>query len=51
MAGVAIGKMDILAAGLSFVILAALWFFLYRTKQGLGIRASAFDTPRPASWA
>lgn len=42
--GVAIGKMDLIAAGLSFLVLAGLWFFLQHTKAGLGIRASAIDT-------
>jgi branched-chain amino acid transport system permease protein len=42
--GVAIGKMDVFAAAFSAVALAALWYFLYRTKAGLGIRASAIDT-------
>lgn len=42
--GVAIGQMDVLAACISFGVLAALWWFLMRTKAGLGIRASAIDT-------
>ncbi len=41
--GVAIGKMDLLAAVLSFAALVGLYLFLYRTKAGLGIRASAID--------
>jgi len=41
--GVSIGRMDLLAGVISFLMLAALWFFLYRTKPGLGIRASALD--------
>ena len=42
--GVAFGKMDLVAAIISFVVLIALWWFLMRTKAGLGIRASAIDT-------
>jgi branched-chain amino acid transport system permease protein len=42
--GVAIGRMDVIAAGLSFVTLFALWAFLRYTRAGLGIRASAIDT-------
>ncbi len=41
---VAIGKMDLFAAVFSFVTLGLLWFFLQRTKAGLGIRASSLDT-------
>ncbi len=41
---VAIGKMDLFAAIFSFVALGILWFFLQRTKAGLGIRASSLDT-------
>ncbi len=41
---VAIGKMDLFAALFSFVTLGILWFFLQRTKAGLGIRASSLDT-------
>jgi branched-chain amino acid transport system permease protein len=40
---VAIGQMDLIAAVFSFVVLGLLWFFLQRTKAGLGIRASAMD--------
>lgn len=40
---VSIGRMDLLAAAISFGVLALLWWFLYRTKWGLGIRASAID--------
>ncbi len=32
--------MDLFAALFSFVTLGMLWFFLQRTKAGLGIRAS-----------
>jgi branched-chain amino acid transport system permease protein len=42
--GVAIGRMDVIAAVLSFAALGALWAFLHFTKAGLGIRASAIDT-------
>ena len=42
--GVAIGKMDLIAAVLSFISLLALWLFLHYTRVGLGIRASAIDT-------
>jgi branched-chain amino acid transport system permease protein len=41
--GVSIGRMDLLAGGISFGVLALLWIFLYRTKWGLGIRASSID--------
>lgn len=41
---IAIGKMDLFAGGFSIVVLGLLWLFLYRTKAGLGIRASAIDT-------
>jgi branched-chain amino acid transport system permease protein len=40
---ISIGRMDLLAGGISFGVLALLWLFLYRTKWGLGIRASAID--------
>jgi branched-chain amino acid transport system permease protein len=42
--GVTFGKMDLAAAIISFVVLGLLWFFLMRTKPGLGIRASSLDT-------
>lgn len=42
--GIAIGKLDLFAAIFSAVALLLLWLFLYRTKTGLGIRASAIDT-------
>lgn len=38
-----IAKLDLVALVLAFIILATLWFFIYRTKSGLGIRASAYD--------
>jgi branched-chain amino acid transport system permease protein len=41
--GVSIGRMDLLAGMISFGVLVLLWLFLYRTKWGLGIRASAID--------
>ena len=41
--GVSIGRMDLLAASISFGILALLWVFLYRTRLGLGVRASSID--------
>ena len=41
--GVSIGRMDLMAGGISFLVLALLWVFLYRTKWGLGVRASSID--------
>ncbi len=41
--GVSIGRMDLMAGGISFLVLALLWAFLYRTKWGLGVRASSID--------
>lgn len=41
---VAVPRADILAAVLSIAMLILLWCFLYKTKTGLGIRASAFDS-------
>lgn len=41
--GVSIGRMDLLAGLISFAVLAALWWFLYRTRAGLDIRASSID--------
>lgn len=43
MGGVSIGRMDLLAGIISFLCLGGLWLFLYRTKAGLGIRASSID--------
>ena len=40
---ISIGQTDIFAAVFSFFALAILWWFLYRTKTGLGIRASSLD--------
>jgi branched-chain amino acid transport system permease protein len=36
--------MDLFAAAFSCVVLSLLWWFLERTKLGLGVRASALDT-------
>ena len=41
---IAIPRADMLAAVLSVIMLILLWCFLYKTKTGLGIRASAFDS-------
>ena len=41
--GVSIAFADLLSGGLSLVMLACLWLFIYRTKTGLGIRASSYD--------
>ncbi len=41
--GVSIGRMDLIAGVISFFVLGLLWAFLYRTKWGLGIRASSID--------
>ena len=41
---IAIPRADILAAVLSITMLILLWCFLYKTRTGLGIRASAFDS-------
>ena len=43
MGGVSIAFADLLSGGLSLVMLACLWLFIYRTKTGLGIRASSYD--------
>ena len=40
---ISVGRMDLLAGLISFGVLALLWLFLYRTKWGLGIRASSID--------
>jgi len=40
---ISIGRMDLIAGLISFGVLGLLWLFLYRTKWGLGIRASAID--------
>lgn len=41
---IAVPRSDILAFILSVLILIVLWLFLYRSRLGLGIRASAYDT-------
>lgn len=41
---VSLPRSDLLAFVLSVVVLAVFWLFLYRTRLGLGIRASAYDT-------
>ncbi len=41
--GVSIGRMDLLAGLISALVLGLLWWFLYKTKAGLGIRASSID--------
>jgi branched-chain amino acid transport system permease protein len=41
--GVSIGRMDLLAGLISFAMLGLLWLFLYRTRWGLGVRASSID--------
>jgi branched-chain amino acid transport system permease protein len=38
-----IGRMDVVAALVAFVCLACLWYFLYRTRWGLGVRISSID--------
>ncbi|NPV86652.1 MAG: branched-chain amino acid ABC transporter permease [Anaerolineae bacterium] len=43
MGQVSVGRMDVLAGIISFGVLGLLWVFLYRTKPGLGIRASSID--------
>ena len=40
---VSIGRTDLIAGIISFRVLGLLWLFLYRTRWGLGIRASAID--------
>ena len=40
---ISVGRMDIFAAIIAFITLSILWIFLYRTKWGLGIRASSID--------
>ena len=46
--GATIGLTDVLALILSLVFLAGLWVFIYMTKPGLAIRASAHDTSAAA---
>ena len=40
---VSVPRSDILSGVLSILMLVALWLFIYKTKVGLGIRASATD--------
>lgn len=40
---IAIGTMDLFASLFAAAVLGLLWFFLYRTRAGLGIRASSID--------
>jgi branched-chain amino acid transport system permease protein len=40
---VSIGRMDLIAFVISFAILGLLWWFLYKTRLGLGILASSVD--------
>ena len=40
---ISIGQMDIVAAVIAFICLTIVWLFLYRTKWGLGVRASSID--------
>lgn len=42
--GVTITKLDIFALVISLLLLVILYIFIYRTKAGLGIRASAYST-------
>ncbi|GEM_PF-224960 len=44
MGNIAVGKIDIIALIVSLVALGILWVFLEKTKPGLAIRASAYDT-------
>jgi len=41
--GISIGRMDLIAMGISAAVLLLLWLFLYRTKLGLGVLASSVD--------
>lgn len=40
---ISIGLMDVVAAIIAFICLGILWLFLFRTRWGLGVRASSFD--------
>ena len=40
---ISIARMDVAAAVIAFICLGILWFFLFRTKWGLGVRISSFD--------
>lgn len=39
-----VGILDIFASVMSMLILLVLWFFLEKTRYGIAVRASAFDT-------
>jgi branched-chain amino acid transport system permease protein len=39
-----VGVLDIFATAISMLILIVLWIFLERTRYGIAVRASAFDT-------
>ena len=41
--GASVGRVDIMAGLVAVIILAVLWVFLYRTRWGLGVRASSID--------
>ena len=41
---ITVPRSDVLAAVASCLMLVCLWLFLYKTRLGLGIRASAYDT-------
>jgi len=41
--GVSVGQVDILAGVVAIIVLVVLWLFLYRTRWGLGVRASSID--------
>jgi branched-chain amino acid transport system permease protein len=40
---ISVAYADILSGGLSIVMLICLWIFIYKTRIGLGIRASSYD--------
>jgi branched-chain amino acid transport system permease protein len=40
---ISIGRMDLIAMVIAALVLMALWWFLYRTKLGLGVLASSVD--------
>jgi branched-chain amino acid transport system permease protein len=40
---VSVGRVDLAAGLVAVAVLAVLWWFLYRTKRGLGVRASSVD--------
>lgn len=41
---ISISRSDVLALVMALILLALLWAFIYKTRTGLGIRASSFDT-------